>query len=133
MKQMGESSTDASSVGLLSFPLKTLGVDSTWEKRPQWRLKMQSISTRTHYAASLLLTSMFGMKKENHYKRNIGPCIRISAFGICIKLKNPVSVGLVGQMNSDVFNAQSQFTGSRMLWNHPVEIKILLPVQSLSA
>lgn len=29
MKQMRESSTDASSVGLLSFPLKTLGVDST--------------------------------------------------------------------------------------------------------
>lgn len=106
MKQMGESSTDASSVGLLSFPLKTLGVDSTWEKRPQWQLKMQSISTRTHYAASLLATNMFGMKKEN-----IGSCIRISAFGICIKLKNPVSVGLVGQMNSDVFNAQSKFTG----------------------
>lgn len=65
---------------------------------------MQSISTGTHYAASLLATNMFGMKKENHYKRNIGSCIRISA-------KNPVSVGLVGQMNSDVFNAQSQFTG----------------------
>lgn len=35
--------------------------------------------------------------------------------GICIKLKKPVSVGVVDPMNSDVFNAQCQLTGGSMI------------------